>query len=50
MFIGSPDYLDPCSGATYGQVEDYSLNVDVGSLSVSDDVTNSKVNIFPTHL
>ena len=47
VFIGSPDYLDPCSGATYGQVEDYSLNVNVGSLSVSDDVTNSKVNIFP---
>lgn len=43
--FGETNYLDPCLGTSYGQAEDYSLNV--GTLSVTDITGAAKVLVYP---
>ena len=42
--FGTTDYLDPCKGGSFGQVEDYTINV--ASLAVSN-VNKSQVKVYP---
>ena len=42
--FGTTNYLDPCANASFGQLEDYTLNVT--SLGVNDNMKNS-VKIYP---
>ncbi len=42
--FGTTNYLDPCANASFGQLEDYTLNVT--SLGVNDNMKNA-VKIYP---
>ena len=42
--FGTTNYLDPCLGSGFGQVEEYSINV--GALGVDNNVRNS-VKVYP---
>ncbi len=42
--FGTTNYLDPCAGASFGQIEDYTLTV--GALGVSDQAKNA-VKVYP---
>lgn len=42
--FGTTDYLNPCKGGSFGQAEDYTINVAV--LAVNDNVKNA-VKIYP---
>jgi hypothetical protein len=42
--FGTTNYLDPCAGASFGQIEDYTLTV--GALGVSDQAKNT-VKLYP---
>ena len=42
--FGTTNYIDPCAGASFGQIEDYTLNVT--SLGVNDNAKNA-VKIYP---
>lgn len=42
--FGTTDYVDPCKGGFFGQIEEYTL--DVGTLAVAD-ANKSQVKVFP---
>ena len=43
--FGTTSYLDPCLGASFGQAQDYSINV--SSTMSTRDLTASKLGVYP---